>query len=165
MSWGALALSIFFCMLLHLDLFAAKTVLEQCFFKPWFMKGICRTFVVFVLKHSGILFWFPLWCLVILSFLNAFLCCIIVWKKSNLVAVHIMIVFWLLGTAELSPIPNGDFAIGQEQLALLTRDQNISTMEQYGGASLPPNYFYWYDFCSIFWFMLHYLSCCAFTLG
>lgn len=34
------------------------------------------------------------------------------------------------------PTPVGDYAIGLEQLASMSKDQNISALQQYGGASL-----------------------------
>lgn len=35
----------------------------------------------------------------------------------------------------------GEFAIGQEELASISRDHNFTTLQQYGGASLPRNLF------------------------
>ncbi|GAV59710.1 E1-E2_ATPase domain-containing protein/Cation_ATPase_C domain-containing protein/Cation_ATPase_N domain-containing protein/Hydrolase domain-containing protein/CaATP_NAI domain-containing protein [Cephalotus follicularis] len=37
------------------------------------------------------------------------------------------------GTIESTSTPKGDYAIGQEELALMTRDHNKSTLQQYGG--------------------------------
>ncbi|OMO53213.1 Cation-transporting P-type ATPase [Corchorus capsularis] len=37
------------------------------------------------------------------------------------------------GTAVPEPTPNGDFAIGPEQLASLTRDHNLNALQEYGG--------------------------------
>ncbi|KAL6568665.1 Calcium-transporting ATPase 9, plasma membrane-type [Orobanche hederae] len=39
----------------------------------------------------------------------------------------------VLGTAATPPSPNGDYAIGPEQLASMTRDHNLSALQQYGG--------------------------------
>ncbi|KAL6496884.1 Calcium-transporting ATPase 9, plasma membrane-type [Orobanche gracilis] len=39
----------------------------------------------------------------------------------------------VLGTTATPPSPNGDYAIGPEQLASLTRDHNLSVLQQYGG--------------------------------
>jgi len=48
------------------------------------------------------------------------------------------------GTLETSPSPpsSGDFAIGQDQLALLSGDHNVAArvLEELGGASLPLNF-------------------------
>lgn len=38
----------------------------------------------------------------------------------------------ILGTL-VPPAPSGDFGIGLEQLASVTRDHNFSALEQYGG--------------------------------
>ncbi|KAB1204302.1 Calcium-transporting ATPase 10, plasma membrane-type [Morella rubra] len=37
------------------------------------------------------------------------------------------------GAFKPPPPPSGDFAIGQEQLALMSRDHNVSALQQYGG--------------------------------
>ncbi|GMY35283.1 calcium-transporting atpase 10, plasma membrane-type [Fagus crenata] len=44
----------------------------------------------------------------------------------------------MLGTLEplLSPPTSGDFAIGQDQLAAMSRDHNVEARQQYGGARL-----------------------------
>ncbi|KAI3455723.1 hypothetical protein Pfo_012386 [Paulownia fortunei] len=42
----------------------------------------------------------------------------------------------VLGTAVTPPSPNGDYAIGLEQLASMNRDHNLSALQQYGGARL-----------------------------
>ena len=47
----------------------------------------------------------------------------------------------VLGTLEPPPSSSGDFAIGQDQLALISSD-NVSALQQYGGASLPLNYLF-----------------------
>ncbi|KAL3632149.1 Calcium-transporting ATPase 9, plasma membrane-type [Castilleja foliolosa] len=39
----------------------------------------------------------------------------------------------VLGTAVTPPSPNGEYGIGLEQLATMTRDHNIAAMQQYGG--------------------------------
>ncbi|KAL3632815.1 Calcium-transporting ATPase 9, plasma membrane-type [Castilleja foliolosa] len=39
----------------------------------------------------------------------------------------------VLGTAVTPPSPNGEYGIGLEQLASMTRDHNIAAMQQYGG--------------------------------
>lgn len=52
------------------------------------------------------------------------------------------------------PPPTGDFAIGQEQLALLSRNHDVLTLEQYGGASFPSNYL------SFIWFMYYLYTVC-----
>ncbi|KAL6560043.1 Calcium-transporting ATPase 9, plasma membrane-type [Orobanche gracilis] len=39
----------------------------------------------------------------------------------------------VLGTAATPPSPNGDYAIGPEQLASMTRDHNLSALQQHGG--------------------------------
>ncbi|XP_024029814.1 calcium-transporting ATPase 9, plasma membrane-type isoform X1 [Morus notabilis] len=39
----------------------------------------------------------------------------------------------VLGPTVAPPSPNGDYAIGLEQLASMTRDHNISALQQYGG--------------------------------
>ena len=46
------------------------------------------------------------------------------------------------GTLETSPSPppSGDFAIGQDQLAVLSRNQDVAALQQRGGASLPLNF-------------------------
>lgn len=41
------------------------------------------------------------------------------------------------GTSEFKP-RSGDYAIGQEELASMSRDHDISALQQYGGASLSP---------------------------
>lgn len=41
----------------------------------------------------------------------------------------------MLGTAVSPPSPNGDFLIGVEQLASISRDPNFSALQEYGGAS------------------------------
>ncbi|KAG7966063.1 hypothetical protein I3843_08G031400 [Carya illinoinensis] len=46
------------------------------------------------------------------------------------------------GTAKPPPTPSGDFGIGQEHLALTSRDHNVSSLQEYGGASFPPNCLY-----------------------
>lgn len=38
------------------------------------------------------------------------------------------------GTREFKP-PSGDYAIGQEELASMSRDHDVSALQQYGGAS------------------------------
>ncbi|KAL3825024.1 hypothetical protein ACJIZ3_021053 [Penstemon smallii] len=40
----------------------------------------------------------------------------------------------VLGTTATPPTPNGDYGIGLEQLVSMTRDHNISALQQYGGA-------------------------------
>lgn len=42
----------------------------------------------------------------------------------------------MLGTTVTSPTPSGNFAIGPEQLTSMTKDHNVSALQQYGGASL-----------------------------
>uniref|UniRef100_A0A7N2L7J7 Uncharacterized protein n=1 Tax=Quercus lobata TaxID=97700 RepID=A0A7N2L7J7_QUELO len=44
------------------------------------------------------------------------------------------------GTSKPPLPPSGDFAIGQDQLALIVRDHNVSALQQYGGASVTLNY-------------------------
>ena len=46
------------------------------------------------------------------------------------------------GTLETSPSPSssGEFAIGQDQLAVLSRNQDVAARQQRGGASLPLNF-------------------------
>ncbi|CAA2991455.1 calcium-transporting ATPase 9, plasma membrane-type [Olea europaea subsp. europaea] len=39
----------------------------------------------------------------------------------------------VLGTAVTPPTPNGDYGIGLEELASMSRDHNISALQQYGG--------------------------------
>ncbi|KAK6118714.1 hypothetical protein DH2020_047519 [Rehmannia glutinosa] len=39
----------------------------------------------------------------------------------------------VLGTAVTPPSPSGDYAIGLEQLASMTRDHNLTALQQYGG--------------------------------
>ncbi|KAM7471943.1 hypothetical protein LguiA_010126 [Lonicera macranthoides] len=39
----------------------------------------------------------------------------------------------VLGTTVTSPIPSGNFAIGPEQLTSMTKDHNVSVLQQYGG--------------------------------
>jgi Ca2+-transporting ATPase len=41
----------------------------------------------------------------------------------------------VLGPTAIPSTPTGDYAIGLEQLASMTRDHNISALQQYGGAS------------------------------
>ena len=58
------------------------------------------------------------------------------------------------GTLETSPSPpsRGDFAIGQDQLAALSRNQVVAALQRLGGASLPLNFlsfFFLSDFCVI----------------
>lgn len=48
-------------------------------------------------------------------------------------------IFWIIVTstaAVVSPTPVGEYAVGLEQLVSLTKNQNISALQQYGGASL-----------------------------
>lgn len=40
------------------------------------------------------------------------------------------------GAEKLIAVPSGDFAIGQEQLSIMTRDHNNNALQQFGGASL-----------------------------
>ena len=59
--------------------------------------------------------------------------------------------------ASQSPPPpsGGHFAIGQDQLAVMSRDHDVSALQQFGGASLQLNYlfilFYFIisDFCIV----------------
>lgn len=48
------------------------------------------------------------------------------------------------GTLEASPPPpsGGHFAIGQEQLAVMSREHDVSALQQCGGASLLLNYLF-----------------------
>lgn len=41
----------------------------------------------------------------------------------------------MLGTTVSPPSPVGDYLIGVEQLASMTRDHNFSALQEYGGAS------------------------------
>ena len=42
----------------------------------------------------------------------------------------------MISTAASPPTPAGDYDIGLEQLVSMAKDQNISALQQYGGASL-----------------------------
>ena len=42
----------------------------------------------------------------------------------------------MISTAASPPTPAGDYDIGLEQLVSMSKDQNISALQQYGGASL-----------------------------
>lgn len=42
----------------------------------------------------------------------------------------------VISTAVSPPTPVGDYDIGLEQLVSMSKDQNISALQQYGGASL-----------------------------
>jgi len=42
----------------------------------------------------------------------------------------------VVSTAVSPPTPAGDYGIGLEQLVSMSKDQNISAFQQYGGASL-----------------------------
>ena len=46
--------------------------------------------------------------------------------------------------ASQSPPPpsGGHFAIGQDQLAVMSRDHDVSALQQFGGASLQLNYLF-----------------------
>ncbi|RDX88043.1 Calcium-transporting ATPase 9, plasma membrane-type, partial [Mucuna pruriens] len=67
-------------------------------------------------------------------------------QKKHLIRAHAQVIraallFRLagereLGTASKPPTPVGDYAIGLEQLVSMSKDQNISALQQYGGASL-----------------------------
>jgi len=49
------------------------------------------------------------------------------------------LIFWIVVTssaAVASPSPVGEYAVGLEQLVSMTKNQNISALQQYGGASL-----------------------------
>ena len=61
------------------------------------------------------------------------------------------------GTMEASQSPpppsGGHFAIGQDQLAVMSRDHDVSALQQFGGASLQLNYLFilfyyiWFLYC------------------
>lgn len=56
------------------------------------------------------------------------------------------------GTLEASPPPpsGGHFAIGQEQLAVMSREHDVSALQQCGGASLQLSfYFILSDYCIV----------------
>lgn len=47
----------------------------------------------------------------------------------------------MISTAVTPPTPvGGDYAVGLEQLTSMSKDQNVSALQQYGGASLQ---FFW----------------------
>ncbi len=52
------------------------------------------------------------------------------YSNLNLCLNHLV-----LGPMAIPSTPTGDYAIGLEQLASMTRDHNISALQQYGGAS------------------------------
>lgn len=47
-----------------------------------------------------------------------------------------IMVLWFVGPPIPHPTPSGDFAIGPEQLASVTRDHNFNALQEYGGVDL-----------------------------
>ncbi|XP_012076078.1 calcium-transporting ATPase 9, plasma membrane-type isoform X2 [Jatropha curcas] len=61
--------------------------------------------------------------------------------RSHAQVIRAALLFKLAGERQIviapivaAPIPSGDYAIGLEQLASMTRDHNISALQEYGGA-------------------------------
>lgn len=55
----------------------------------------------------------------------------------------------VIGPSATPPTPNGDYGIGLEQLVSITRDHNISALQEYGGVIC-----LWIDFALFIWFTL-----------
>lgn len=70
------------------------------------------------------------------------------------VTYHSILVYTLnhpvISTAATPATPVGDYTVGLEQLASMSKDQNVAALQQYGGASLQ----------HIFWLLAHIEMIC-----
>lgn len=51
----------------------------------------------------------------------------------------------VIGPSATPPTPSGDYGIGLEQLVLISRDHNISALQEYGGVIC-----LWIDFACLY---------------